>query len=64
MIKGRSVKDCLVLTVEQLADALGGVPPSKLHAPALAIGALHNALRTEIEVTASAQNGTGRTARA
>jgi nitrogen fixation NifU-like protein len=45
MIRGRSVKECLALTTEELTAALGGVPPNKLHCPALAIGALKNALR-------------------
>jgi nitrogen fixation protein NifU and related proteins len=45
MITDRSVAECLSLTVEQLIDELGGVPPHKLHAPALAIGALRIALQ-------------------
>jgi nitrogen fixation NifU-like protein len=45
MITGRSIGECLELTVEQLTEALGGVPPNKAHCPVLAIGALRNALR-------------------
>jgi nitrogen fixation NifU-like protein len=44
MIIGRSVEDCLKITQEQLIDALDGVPPDRMHSPALAIGALQAAL--------------------
>ncbi len=44
MIKNRTVEECLAFTTEQLTEALGGVPPDKLHCPALAIGALRAAL--------------------
>jgi NifU-like protein involved in Fe-S cluster formation len=33
-----------LLTAQDLIDALDGVPPDKLHCPALAIGALKDAL--------------------
>jgi nitrogen fixation protein NifU and related proteins len=39
MFVGRSIAECRELTVENLIDALDGVPPDKLHCPALAIGA-------------------------
>jgi nitrogen fixation NifU-like protein len=44
MIVGKSLADCRELTVENLIGALDGVPPDKLHCPALAIGALNDAL--------------------
>jgi nitrogen fixation protein NifU and related proteins len=44
MIAGRSVAECRELTVENLIEALDGMPPDKLHCPALAIGALRDAL--------------------
>ncbi len=44
MIKGKSIAECRELTVEGLIEALEGVPPDKLHCPALAIGALKDAL--------------------
>jgi nitrogen fixation NifU-like protein len=44
MIVGRSIAECRELTVENLIEALDGVPPDKLHCPALAIGALKDAL--------------------
>lgn len=45
MIRGRSIEECLALTVDELIDALGGVPPHKVRSPAMAIAALQNALR-------------------
>ena len=44
MIVGRTIAECRELTVEDLIEALDGVPPDKLHCPALAIGALQDAL--------------------
>jgi nitrogen fixation NifU-like protein len=44
MIAGRTIAECRELTVEDLIQALDGVPPDKLHCPALAIGALKDAL--------------------
>jgi nitrogen fixation NifU-like protein len=44
MIVGRTIAECRALTVEHLIEALDGVPPDKLHCPALAIGALRDAL--------------------
>jgi nitrogen fixation protein NifU and related proteins len=44
MIVGRSIAQSRELTVENLIEALDGVPPDKLHCPALAIGALQDAL--------------------
>jgi nitrogen fixation NifU-like protein len=44
MIVGRMIAECRELTVEDLIEALDGVPPDKLHCPALAIGALRDAL--------------------
>jgi nitrogen fixation NifU-like protein len=44
LIVGRTIAECRELTAEHLIEALDGVPPDKLHCPALAIGALHDAL--------------------
>jgi nitrogen fixation NifU-like protein len=44
VIRGRPIAECRELTVESLIEALDGVPPDKLRCPALAIGALKNAL--------------------
>jgi nitrogen fixation protein NifU and related proteins len=44
LVLGRSIAECGELTTEDLIEALDGVPPDKLHFPALAIGALRGAL--------------------
>ena len=44
MIKGVSVEDALALTHEDVSEAIGGLPPSKLHSAALVIDALRRAL--------------------
>ena len=44
MIVGRTIAECRELTVENLIEALDGVPPDKLHCPALAIAALKDGL--------------------
>jgi NifU-like protein involved in Fe-S cluster formation len=44
MIIGRTIDECRELTAEDLILALDGVPPDKLHGPALAIAALRNAV--------------------
>ena len=43
LVLGRSIAECRELTAEDLIEALDGVPPDKLHCPALAIGALRDA---------------------
>ena len=44
MVVLRTIAECRKLTVESLIEALDGMPPDKLHCPALAIGALRDAL--------------------
>jgi nitrogen fixation protein NifU and related proteins len=44
LVLGRSIAECRGLTTEDLIEALDGVPPDKLHCPALVIGALRDAL--------------------
>jgi nitrogen fixation NifU-like protein len=50
-ITGREVGECLRLTAQDLIDALDGMPPTKLHAPELAIVALRDALAPRPEST-------------
>jgi nitrogen fixation protein NifU and related proteins len=45
LIVGRPIADCLELSSETLVESLGGVPPEKMHSPALAIAALRDALK-------------------
>ena len=44
LVMGRTIRDCRELTAEALIQALDGVPPDKLHCPAMAIAALRAAL--------------------
>jgi nitrogen fixation NifU-like protein len=44
LVVGRTIADCGELTADHLIDALDGVPPDKLHCPAMAIAALRDAL--------------------
>jgi nitrogen fixation NifU-like protein len=44
LIVGRTIAECRGLTADDLIAALDGVPPDKLHCPALAIAALQDAL--------------------
>jgi NifU-like protein involved in Fe-S cluster formation len=44
LIVGRTVAECRKLTTDDLIAALDGVPPDKLHCPAMAIAALCDAL--------------------
>jgi len=50
MIVGRTIAECRELTVDDLIKALDGVPPDKLHCPALAIGALRDALNHGLDL--------------
>ena len=49
MIVGRTIEECRELTVDQLIEALDGIPPDKLHCPALAIAALRDALARSVQ---------------
>jgi nitrogen fixation NifU-like protein len=44
MVKGKTVDEALALTREAVADALGGLPPVKMHCSNLAADALHAAI--------------------
>jgi nitrogen fixation NifU-like protein len=44
LIIGKPIAECRELAVENLIEALDGMPPDKLHCPALAIAALKDAL--------------------
>jgi NifU-like protein involved in Fe-S cluster formation len=44
MVVGGTIQDCRGLTAADLIEALDGVPPDKLHCPAMAIAALQDAL--------------------
>jgi len=44
MIKGKPVKDALELTNKAIAEALGGLPPAKMHCSVLAAEAVKKAV--------------------
>jgi len=44
MVKGKPLEEAAKLTRQQVAEALGGLPPQKLHCSNLAAEALHAAL--------------------
>jgi len=44
LVKGKSIEEASKVTKANIADALGGLPPIKLHCSVLAIEALHDAL--------------------
>lgn len=44
MVKGKTLEEALKITNQDVADALGGLPPLKLHCSNLAADALHNAI--------------------
>lgn len=58
MVRQRPVAECLALTEADLIAALEGVPPNKLHGPALAIGALRDAL-TKVGLVQKESGGIG-----
>lgn len=45
MVKGRSIDDALKITNHAVAEALGGLPPVKMHCSVLAEEALRSALK-------------------
>jgi nitrogen fixation NifU-like protein len=59
MIAGRSIAECRDLTVENRIEALDGVPPDKLHCPALAIGAIQDGLSKWSAGTTAAETDDG-----
>ncbi|KAB2951274.1 Fe-S cluster assembly scaffold protein NifU [Heliorestis acidaminivorans] len=44
LVKGKSIDEALELTNQAVADALGGLPPAKMHCSNLAAEALHEAI--------------------
>jgi nitrogen fixation NifU-like protein len=45
MVKGKSIADALAITNKAVAEALGGLPPVKMHCSVLAEEALRSALK-------------------
>lgn len=45
LVKGKSLKDAEEISAKAVADALGGLPPQKLHCSNLGAKALHEAIK-------------------
>jgi nitrogen fixation protein NifU and related proteins len=45
LVKGKSLKDAEAISSKAVADALGGLPPAKLHCSNLGAKALHEAIK-------------------
>ncbi|KGP75068.1 nitrogen fixation protein NifU [Desulfosporosinus sp. Tol-M] len=44
MVKGKTIEEALVISNAAVAEALGGLPPEKMHCSNLAADALHKAI--------------------
>jgi nitrogen fixation protein NifU and related proteins len=49
MVKKMTVQEAMALTDEQVAEALGGLPPQKMHCSNLAASTIHQALETYLQ---------------
>ena len=45
MVKGKTIEEALVISNAAVAEALGGLPPAKMHCSNLAADALHSAIK-------------------
>jgi nitrogen fixation NifU-like protein len=48
MVKGKNLTDALEISNQAVAEALGGLPPAKMHCSNLAADALHEAIKDYI----------------
>lgn len=49
LVKGKSLNEALEISNQAVAEALGGLPPAKMHCSNLAADALHEAIKDYIE---------------
>lgn len=49
LVKGKTLKEALDISNKAVAEALGGLPPAKMHCSNLAADALHEAIKDFIE---------------
>ena len=49
LVSGRSLEESFATSWKEIADALGGLPPVKIHCGVLAVGALRRAIRLYFE---------------
>jgi len=45
MVKGKTIEEAMVISNAAVAEALGGLPPAKMHCSNLAADALHEAIK-------------------
>jgi nitrogen fixation NifU-like protein len=67
MVKGKTLAEAMEISNRAVADALGGLPPAKMHCSNLAADALHNAINDYLErrgqPAMTGRKGPSRTAR-
>jgi nitrogen fixation NifU-like protein len=49
LVKGKTLKEALEISNKAVAEALGGLPPAKMHCSNLAADALHEAIKDLME---------------
>jgi nitrogen fixation NifU-like protein len=49
MVKGKTLREALDISNKAVAEALGGLPPAKMHCSNLAADALHEAIKDYID---------------
>ncbi len=49
MVKGKKLSEALEISNQAVAEALGGLPPAKMHCSNLAADALHHAIKDYID---------------
>ncbi|MFZ5591726.1 MAG: iron-sulfur cluster assembly scaffold protein, partial [Bacillota bacterium] len=49
LVKGKTIEEALQISNKAVADALGGLPPKKMHCSNLAADALHAAIKDYLE---------------
>jgi nitrogen fixation NifU-like protein len=63
MVKGKTLQEALEVSNRAVAEALGGLPPAKMHCSNLAADALHIAIDDYLERGRSGAGGNGKGAR-
>ena len=55
MVMGKTLEDALTVTNQAVAEALGGLPPVKMHCSNLAADAMHKAIQDYMKKHAKAE---------
>lgn len=61
MVKGKTLKEAAKVTIKEISDELGGLPPVKMHCSVLASKALQKALHEAIKKYEGMKKPAGRT---